>query len=88
MTERVRGWKLQRLRRRLMQENPLCVKCDERGEVRAATELDHIVPLFKGGSNDEGNLQLLCEECHREKTAADLGNVYRPPIGVDGWPER
>ena len=88
MTERLRGWKLQQLWRRLLRENPLCVKCEERGEVRAATELDHVVPLFKGGGNEEANLQLLCAECHREKTAADLGTVYRPPIGVDGWPER
>jgi hypothetical protein len=31
-------------------------------------ELDHIVPLWEGGSKLRGNLQVLCQPCHREKT--------------------
>jgi hypothetical protein len=31
-------------------------------------EIDHIVPLYKGGSNDENNLIGLCPHCHRIKT--------------------
>lgn len=34
-------------------------------------ELDHIKPLHLGGSNDYGNLQLLCVDCHGEKTVAE-----------------
>jgi hypothetical protein len=34
-------------------------------------ELDHIIPLHRGGSNDYENLQLLCRDCHKEKTAAE-----------------
>ncbi|ATA57829.1 HNH endonuclease [Variovorax boronicumulans] len=31
--------------------------------------IDHIVELTDGGTNDESNLQPLCDEpCHREKT--------------------
>jgi len=34
--------------------------------------IDHIVPREQGGSNDESNLQSLCNEpCHAEKTAAE-----------------
>jgi 5-methylcytosine-specific restriction protein A len=49
-----------------------------------AEELDHIVPLFKGGTNDEDNLQGLCKKCHAEKTKRDLN--LRTGVGVDGWP--
>ncbi|WP_233343645.1 HNH endonuclease [Burkholderia cepacia] len=31
-------------------------------------EVDHEVPLEQGGSNDDSNLQLLCDDCHKAKT--------------------
>ena len=31
-------------------------------------EIDHRVPLHKGGSNHPSNLDLLCNPCHRRKT--------------------
>lgn len=86
MIERLRGWQLSQLRKRLMMANPLCVACVEKGKVVEGTEADHILALVNGGTNDDDNYQLLCSECHREKTAQDLGTVYRPPIGADGWP--
>lgn len=39
---------------------------------RLADEVDHVVPLFKGGANSEDNLQPLCRECHVEKSVAEL----------------
>ena len=33
-----------------------------------AFEIDHIIPLAGGGSNDCSNLQILCNKCHKEKT--------------------
>jgi len=33
-----------------------------------ACQIDHIMPLFKGGSNDGANLQILCANCHAAKT--------------------
>ena len=32
-------------------------------------ELDHVVPLFMAGSNELSNLQLLCPNCHAEKSS-------------------
>ncbi|MBW3010581.1 HNH endonuclease, partial [Acinetobacter baumannii] len=31
-------------------------------------ELDHIVNVARGGTDDESNLQSLCVPCHKKKT--------------------
>ena len=33
---------------------------------------DHVVALINGGENRETNIQLLCVDCHKPKTAADV----------------
>lgn len=35
-------------------------------------EVDHIVPLSKGGRNDQSNMQWLSREQHRDKTRQHL----------------
>tara|TARA_B100000131_G_scaffold256870_1_gene251710 strand:+ start:129 stop:497 length:369 start_codon:yes stop_codon:yes gene_type:complete len=35
-------------------------------------EIDHIRPLYKGGTNNIINLQALCPNCHRKKTIMDM----------------
>lgn len=35
-------------------------------------ECDHVIALINGGENRETNLQPLCEQCHPEKTKADV----------------
>ncbi|ALA67567.1 HNH endonuclease [Corynebacterium lactis] len=45
-------------------------QCQVRGprcEV-VAVEVDHIVPVFEGGTDDLCNLQAVCGQCHRRKT--------------------
>ena len=37
----------------------------------AGYDIDHILPLADGGSNDISNLQALCPSCHRVKTARE-----------------
>ena len=46
-----------------------CAACG--GVVNANYEVDHVVPLYLAGSNSLENLQVLCPDCHRTKTAAD-----------------
>lgn len=85
-TKRDRSTSWQRLRAHLLRENPLCVACQRTGRVTAATELDHIVPLHQGGTDDVRNLQGLCAECHRIKTTRERGATARVAFDVQGNP--
>lgn len=50
-----------------------CLKCTRFIDGSAlAAEYDHIIPLVIGGENRESNLQLLCTECHAQKTKLDV----------------
>lgn len=84
--QRIRGRKLQRIRRLHFQLHPLCVVCQRQGLINVATQLDHIIPLFKGGPDTDANRQGLCDECHEAKTRRDLGQVEWHGSAADGTP--
>ena len=42
-----------------------------------AEQIDHILPLALGGTDDRDNLQALCKPCHKIKTAQDVRNIHR-----------
>ena len=42
-----------------------CVYCEK--SVKKTFHIDHIMPLFLGGSNDKKNLQILCPTCNLKK---------------------
>lgn len=59
-------WK--RLSKQYRLKNPLCEICLSKGKYVLADSVDHIKPLFLGGSPyDWNNLQSLCGKCHSEK---------------------
>lgn len=45
-------------------------------------EVDHVVPVAEGGSDDLENLSTLCLRCHAEKTAAQRPRNQRRPRPV------
>lgn len=47
----------------LAKYNYQCQMCGNRENL----QIDHILPLAKGGSNDESNLQVLCRHCNSSK---------------------
>jgi 5-methylcytosine-specific restriction protein A len=57
-----------KIRAMVLARRPLCVECERHGVVRVATEVDHIIPLSKGGTHATDNLQPLCKTCHSRKT--------------------
>lgn len=69
--ERIRGSRLQAIRRSYFRQHPLCVECLKQGRPTPATELDHVIPLHQGGQDVHGNRQGLCAECHAEKSAGE-----------------
>ncbi|MGF1601341.1 MAG: HNH endonuclease [Thermosynechococcaceae cyanobacterium] len=44
-------------------------QCQSCGKLHLPLEVDHIIPLAKGGMNDLSNLQTLCQPCNRHKSA-------------------
>lgn len=46
-----------------------CVYC--RCDITKSYQVDHIVPVARGGSNDKSNLQLLCRTCNLDKRDKD-----------------
>ena len=70
--ERGYGSDWERTRKRiLMRDKGLCQPCLRVGRPRPARQVDHIVPKFEGGTDDDDNLQSICKECHDGKTAAE-----------------
>ena len=80
---RTRGRRWMKLRHVVLVEEPLCQICGR----KASVEVDHILPICKGGTDIRTNLQGACEECHEEKTRKDLGIKKKQiRIGIDGYP--
>ena len=57
-----------------------------KGRVTPATQVDHIKPKADGGTDEHANLQSICTDCHKIKTAQDSGYTPKQQIGLDGWP--
>ena len=57
----------QSVREYVLQRNKFqCQSCGKK-EKETQLNIDHIVSLAKGGSNDISNLQVLCKRCNSQK---------------------
>lgn len=56
-----------------------CKRCSKM--LDGSYEIDHIIPLYKGGNNNYENLMALCRNCHGIKTINDKlsFNPHTPP---------
>jgi 5-methylcytosine-specific restriction protein A len=55
----------------------LCQECKRKGRATIGGPVDHIIPLWKGGSDDESNKEVLCVPCHDAKTAREAAERSR-----------
>jgi len=67
-----RAWA--KLRAYVLNQQPLC---EWPGCKRPAVQVDHVIPLTRGGTNDPSNLQALCASHHSQKTATLDGGFGR-----------
>ena len=68
-TDRIRGHRLYNIRKRiLLRDEYTCQKC---GRVTAHGEVDHKVPLYRGGTESDENRVYLCKDCHKAKSAEE-----------------
>ena len=57
-------------KKRFLNSNPICKRCQEEGRITAAQVVDHRIP-HRGDQTlfwDESNWQPLCMRCHNRKT--------------------
>jgi len=55
------------IRRALIRmQKSTCQLCGAHGH-KVIIEIDHIIPIARGGTNNFDNLQLLCRTCNRKK---------------------
>jgi hypothetical protein len=55
-----------------------CNACDTLFRMDIKYEVDHVIPLHRGGSNSRYNLQALCTVCHKKKTEKERCYPLKP----------
>lgn len=76
---RVRGWKGVQDRNRIRaRDGGQCQQCKREGRehIGLGVAVDHIVPLWKGGSDDDSNKEMLCKEHHDAKSAREAAERF------------
>lgn len=68
-----------------------CENCHRPIVGKLRPQFDHKTALINGGENREGNIQVLCHECHGQKTKQDLSDksrTYKRRLKVAGIRKR
>ncbi len=80
----------------LKRDHGICQPCQKQGNMHTGNEVDHIVSKAEGQRlgwaqdriESDANLQTICHEAHKAKTAQEQGRTLQPKqtIGIDGFP--
>lgn len=70
---RIRGRALQEKRKDWWLRDPHCEVCKRFTLFPDGFQLDHKIRLADGGDESDENTQLLCIDCHADKTASEGG---------------
>lgn len=57
--------------------------CEMCGIYRWCRDQDHIIPRWKGGTDDPSNIQYVCQNCHRDKTREDMTGLKQSPEWIE-----
>lgn len=71
---RIRGRARQVVRHRILARDCgvcCCLACRRTGALELAHEVEHRLPLWAGGAEDDANRYAIASECHRAKTACE-----------------
>lgn len=72
VVERKRGYAGVLDRKRIRKRDcGLCQQCLREGRTTVGHPVDHIVPLWAGGSDEDSNKETLCTPCHDSKSARE-----------------
>jgi 5-methylcytosine-specific restriction protein A len=58
-----------------LKSQTVCKICGSKSTSNKPLEVDHIIPIVRGGTNDKENLQAVCRSCHIRKTAEEEGSA-------------
>ena len=64
-TKRV-AWRKGLKQELMKRQDNTCVYCGYR-RIARTLDIDHMIPVVRGGSNDESNLQVICRPCNQRK---------------------
>ena len=70
-----------------LRENGRCYKCGLKLRIKVDKyQIEHPDPLALGGSDDDTDLRVICNDCHKPKTKQDAADkARRDRIVTEAW---
>ena len=85
-TERI-NWRKGLKNELMKRQNRICTYCGYR-RMATSMDIDHMIPVSRGGSNDKSNLQVICRRCNLRKGQMTDGEFRQryAALGVPSTP--